>query len=279
MKSYKVQLKEEYSFLQGGTLECMIVEPTLDELKEPFKRPAVIVVPGGAYRMVSKREGQPVALNFLSRGFQAFILDYLCGGEAGYHYPEQLFELSSAVDYIKKHADELMVNADEIFVVGFSAGGHLTANLAVDYRNVSQKAGVALDCKPTAVGLGYPVISAEGHQASLDNLLYGYTDEAKEELLKTLALDTQVDDKTAPAFIWTTAQDGAVKPSVAMRYAIALAENKVPYELHVYPLGGHGKSSGDLEISFPDDSLRKIYGWEDDCAEFFRLFTKKKFKN
>ena len=157
MKTCKIDLKKQYSFVEGGTLECIVMEKPYDADKV-WKRPAVIVVPGGGYGMVSKREGQPVASAFLARGFQTFILDYLCGGENGYGYPEQLFELSAAVDYVKKNAEELCVNADEIFVIVFSAGGHLVGNLAVEHQNVSKKAGVELDCKPTAVGLSYPVI-------------------------------------------------------------------------------------------------------------------------
>ncbi len=277
MQAFRVDLKKEYGFLQGGVLENLIVQPTMDNVVG-WKRPAVIVVPGGGYRFVSKREGTPIALEFLSKGFQTFVLEYMVAGEGGVSYPEQLLELASAVDYVKKHADELYVNANEVFVIGFSAGGHLVANLAVEHQNVSEKAGVELDCKPTAVGLGYPVIFEDSHKGSFDNLLYGYTDEAREELLKTLNLHKAVNRQTPPAFIWTTAGDNAVKPSASLQYALALEKRKIPYELHVYPQGIHGISTADLEINAPSDCLKKIYGWTDDCAEFFRLFTSKKFK-
>lgn len=277
MKTCKIDLKKQYSFVEGGTLECIVMEKPYDADKV-WKRPAVIVVPGGGYGMVSKREGQPVATAFLARGFQTFILDYLCGGENGYGYPEQLFELSAAVDYVKKNAEELCVNADEIFVIGFSAGGHLVGNLAVEHQNVSKKAGVELDCKPTAVGLSYPVIYEEGHLGSYRNLLYGYTDEAKTELLKTLNLHEAVSEQTPPAFIWTTAGDKVVKPDCSLKYALALEERKIPYELHVYPQGGHGLSTADLEVNQESSYLRRITNWLEDCADFFRLFVIEKFK-
>lgn len=62
-----------------------------------------------------------MASQFLARGFQTFILTYLCSPD-GVSYPEQLIELSAAVDYVKKHAAEYNVNADEVFVVGFRGG-------------------------------------------------------------------------------------------------------------------------------------------------------------
>lgn len=276
MKSYKVSLKELYG-LEGGELECILVETPFDDAAPSWKRPAVIVVPGGAYWMTSRREGEPVANFFLAKGFQAFILRYMTA-PAGVRYPEQLVELAAAVDYVKKHAAECNVNPSEVFAVGFSAGGHLTADLAVEYAAVKDKCGLDLDCRPAAVGLGYPVISSKaGHEDSYENLLNGYTAEAKKELLKTLNLDEAVTADTAPAFIWTTSADTCVPSVNSLMFAAALAKHKVVYELHVYPQGEHGGSSCDFEINSPAEFLRKNAAWLDDCAGFFRLFTEEKF--
>lgn len=276
MRVATIDLKEKYSFLQGGTLECMLMDfPWDGENTFGWKRPAVIVVPGGGYGMVSRREAFPIASEFFAKGFQAFVLTYEVAPNAA--YPEQLLELSAAVDYVKANAAEMNVNADEVFVVGFSAGGHLTANLAVEYQNVSEKAGVALDCKPTAVGLGYPVISSiHGHAGSYENLLMGYTEEAKTELLKTLNLNEAVTKATPPAFIWTTAADSVVPGDNALRYALALANEGIEYELHVYPRGEHGASTGGLEINGEYPELARIKGWTEMCAKFFRMYTVEK---
>ncbi len=279
MKAYKVQLKEEYSFLQGGTLECVLMENPFDESQHPeWKRPALVVVPGGGYAYASKREAQPVSNAFLARGFQCFILNYLNRPE-GVRYPEQFLELSCAVDYVKKHAEELCVNEKEVFVVGFSAGGHLTANLATLYHEASALAGVELDNKPTAVGLSYPVITKEGHAGSFINLLEGYSEEEKTVLEKKLALNEAVSEKTVPAFVWTTATDNAVKATDSLKFALALAENKIPYELHVFPEGNHGTSTGDYEVNAyqTSEAFKKIRNWQNDCADFFHRFTEEKF--
>lgn len=279
MKHYTVDLQKEYG-LQGGTLTCFVAEkPFIAETI--WKRPALIVAPGGAYAFTSKREAEPVAFAFLARGFHTFVLDYRTGTENDVRYPEQLLEIASAVDYVRKHAEELCVNAEEIFVVGFSAGGHLVGNLAIEYASVSEKAGRALDCKPTAVGLCYPVISKmHGHQNSYENLLNGYSEEAKEKLLQTLNLNEAVTKDTPPAFLWATATDGAVPADNALRYALALAQNEVPYEIHIYPEGPHGLSVGSVEVNEVHQGqawLQRIPRWLDDCATFFRLFTQEKF--
>lgn len=283
MKNFQVDLKQEYG-LKGGKLQAFVADFPWDGVAQSpnWKRPAVIVVPGGGYAFVSKREGEPVALEFLSRGFHAFVLDYHVCAENGESYPEPLFELAASVDYVKKHAEELCVNPEEIFAVGFSAGGHLTANLAVEWQNVSEKLGKTLDCKPSAVGLSYPVISKKyGHIGSFTNLLWGYSEEAQEELLKTLNLDEAVSEDTVPAFIWTTAQDDCVPPENAIRYALALDKQGIDYELHVYPRLNHGKSTGSLEVNYFTQSDEyqhvRISRWLDDCADFFRLYIEERF--
>ena len=257
-------------------MDCLLGDYPCDDEGEGWQRPAVLVCPGGGYGMTSKREGEPIASAFFGKGFQVFILWYLVAPEAT--YPEQLFEVSAAVDYIRMHAKELHVNPKEIFVVGFSAGGHLTGNLAVEWQNVPAKTGVKLDCKPTAVGLAYPVISnSHGHFGSYHNLLMGYTDEAKAELLKTLNLNEAVTENTPPAFIWATANDGLVPSDNALRYAMALDAHGIEYELHIYPRGQHGISTGSLEICPDLPEMKKVSVWLEDCAAFFRLYTEEKF--
>ena len=268
-----IELKEHYNVAGGRLTPYTIDCPKSDG--SDWRRPAVIVVPGGGYEHVSKREGAPVACHFLARGFQAFVLDYLVAPD-GVRYPEQLHELASAVDYVKKHADEFHINRDEIFVIGFSAGGHLSASLAVNHSAVSQIVGEKLDCKIRAVGLGYPVINAElGHTRSYDNLLAGYTEEQKQGLLKGLNPDKAVTRKTVPAFIWTTATDSTVPAINSLKFAEALAEKGIKYELHIYPKGDHGSSTCDLEVN--GAIHEKNRQWIDNCAEFFRLFTVEKY--
>ena len=274
MQHQIIQLKEHYR-LQGGTLTAIAAGFPFDYEFE-WKRPAVIVVPGGGYGMVSKREGEPVAFQFLAKGFQVFILDYLVAPNA--RYPEQLLELACAVDYVKKNAQTYSVNPDEVFVVGFSAGGHLSGNLSTDYTQAVQAYGAPLDCKVTAAGLCYPVItSKKGHFGSYQNLLNGYTDEEKQELMPKLNLNEIVCEHTAPAFIWATSTDKVVPPSNALRYALALDDQEILYELHVYPTGVHGLSTCDGEVNPPAPHLKRMVRWVDDCAEFFRQFVKESY--
>ncbi len=264
----KIDLAKEYA-LKGGTLTCYIADT--------YVRPAVVIVPGGGYSHVSPREGEPIALEFLARGYHCFVLEYVVGGEAGASYPEQLLELASAVDYVKKNAENFRVNADMVYAIGASAGGHLVGSLAITQHRIEEIAHTPLNCKLTGIGLMYPVVSKEhGHQGSYNNLLYGYSDEEKTELLKTLNLDEGLTENAPPAFIFTTATDTVVPADNAIRYALACAQKGVPYELHVYPYGRHGLSTGKAEVNGGViEHCPRLSNWLDDCDGFFRFCTKK----
>ena len=142
------------------------------------------------------------------------------------------------------------VNADMVYAVGASAGGHLVGSLAVTQHRMDEITPTSLNCKLTAIGLMYPVVSQiHGHQGSYNNLLYGYSEEKKAELLKTLNLNEGLTENAPPAFIFTTAMDQIVPADNAIRYALACAEHGVLYELHVYPYGRHGLSTGKAEVN------------------------------
>ena len=79
---------------------------------------------------------------------------------------------------------------------------------------------------------------------------------------------------TPPAFLWTTVTDGAVPADNTLRYAMALDKNGVSYELHVYPDGNHGKSTGSLEVNVEDPSLKRLSKWVDECDLFFKRYVK-----
>ena len=93
-------------------------------LAERDGRWGVIVVPGGGYRMLAPSESEPVALAFLSRGCQTFVLRYSL---IPAKYPAQLLELAGAVAHLRQHREAYGLS--HIAVCGLSAGGHLTGCL------------------------------------------------------------------------------------------------------------------------------------------------------
>ena len=274
MITKNVELIDHYSKLKGGKLRMLLSENPWDSGHTDWIRPAVIVVPGGGYHFVSRREAEPVASYFYAAGYQVFMLEYLCRPQ-GVSYPEQLLELSCAMDYVKRNAQEFFVNKDEVFVVGFSAGGHLVADLCNEYAEVPSLYGDKLDCKPTGAALCYPV--TESNSGTFENLTFNLSDEQRAELKTKLDLSSRVTSATPPTFIWTTAEDDLVPAHNSLYYALALDKAKVPFELHVYPHGRHGLATGMREINEREEPcLNDVCHWLGDCARFFRFFCKER---
>ena len=91
-------------------------------------------------------------------------------------------------------------------------------------------------------GYATPVITSEkyAHKGSFIYLLH--EDKNNEEKRLEVSLETRVTKDTVPAFIWHTRNDELVPVQNSLLFASALAENGVPFEMHVYPDGVHGLS-------------------------------------
>jgi acetyl esterase/lipase len=202
-------------------------------------RGAVLICPGGGYSMRAPHEAEPVAQAYNDAGYHAFVVQYRV---APHRHPEPLLDAARAIQIIRTRASEWHVDPGHVAVCGFSAGGHLTASLGVHYDLDTLYENGLPDtppCKPDALILGYPVISAGAsrHASSFNNLLGPDPSTADLDLM---SLDKQVTDETPPTFLWHTADDPVVPVENSLQFAMALRRHSVPFELHVYPHGRHG---------------------------------------
>ncbi len=97
-------------------------------------RPAVLVVHGGGWRFGDKRKTADVSRALAVHGFVAVNVNYSLAGRGRPGYPRQLAELSSAVRWMRRHADRLGIDPARIGALGSSAGAHLAALLGVAGR-------------------------------------------------------------------------------------------------------------------------------------------------
>ena len=247
MKCERLELKNYFDFIgangENPTLDIYLPYNMPEMRRENQKRPCMLVCPGGGYGMCSEREAEPIALHFLPEGYNVFVLTY---SVAPYRFPTQIREVAAAMELIYKNADEWNCDTDKIAIIGFSAGGHLAAHYSTMFDCKEVREVLPESKSVNATVLSYPVISADfdiTHQGSILNLL-GHKPETKEEE-EYFSCNCNVKETTPPAFLWHTAEDGAVPVANSFLYASALTEKKVPVELHVYPFGGHGLSTSD----------------------------------
>ena len=213
------------------TLTCYIQEPS-KEMMAVAKKPAMLILPGGAYFFTSDREAEPIALAYASKGFQTFVLRYSVGKRA--HGCKPLREASQAIGMIREHADEWFVEKDKVYTVGFSAGGHLSGWV-----------GLCGEHKPNGAILGYPAVELfsderKEERSRIIGALLGanFTDEEAEQL----NLVNHIKEDSIPMFIWSTAEDVLTTPAPIYQFAYAYARANRPLELHMYQFGEHGYS-------------------------------------
>lgn len=120
------------------------------------KRPAVLIMPGGAYSFLSDTEGEPAALTFLKEGYNTFLLRYSVGDACT--YPEILEEVSLAIWQVRSHAEEWHTDPEAIVLMGFSAGACLAAMSATQWNTpglVERLGLTAEDIRPNAGVIAY----------------------------------------------------------------------------------------------------------------------------
>lgn len=276
MEVKKIHLKDHFPFLGENGCDPILttyIQYNMTEMKqETRKRPTLLICPGGGYSMCSQRESEPIALAFMPFGMNAFILNY---SVAPNKFPTQIREVAAAMELLYEKQDEWHVDTEKITIIGFSAGGHLAAHYSTSF-DIPEVREVFPESKAVNGSiLSYPVIIAEEglcHQGSFKNLTGEYP--LSEENYQRFSLDNCVGEHTPPAFIWHTAADNGVPVESALRYAMAMANNNRPFELHVYPYGGHGGSTFDYQTQTEPNEISKYNSrWVKEAGEWLKLMN------
>lgn len=259
-----------YKNRKDVTLTAYILEDS-PELLAGKTRPAVIICPGGGYFGCSDREAEPVALKFASMGYHAFVLRYSTYCEGGKElpdlkqtipvnensrYPNAMREIGKAMLIIREHARIWLVDVNRIAVCGFSAGAHNAAMYAVYWQDEIISGYFQEDMekfRPAAAILGYALSDYIYMNEMLEDLdqedrdyfkgsimaYLGETDPSK-EILEMVSPSRRVTEYAPPTFLWATAEDSLVPVQHSLRMSYALAEKKIPFELHIFENGPHG---------------------------------------
>ncbi|MEI6139984.1 MAG: alpha/beta hydrolase [Mariniphaga sp.] len=180
----------------------------------------VIVCPGGGYNILAiNKEGYEVAEWLNRQGITAFVLEY--------RVPKKqegaLMDVQKAIRLIRSNTDSYGIKYNKLGVMGFSAGGSLSARAATLASNKTYlpiDKTDSLSCRPDFALLIYPAYLDLGNNRSLT---------------PELIVNQQT---TPPMFIFATADDTYGNSALVM--TTALRDAKVPVELHFMPKGGHG---------------------------------------
>ena len=222
--------KEYFSKVWNTEVVANVTRPTLTVFKpsaETRNGTGIVICPGGGFMALSiTSEGTDVAKYLVARGVTAFVLKYRLahtGEDATQEFtaliadrakfretvkdvvPLAVADGLAAVTYVRQHAAEFGVSPDRVGIIGFSAGGAVTAGVAFHYKPEGRPAFVA-------------PIYAGGESFK----------------------DAAVPDDAPPMFIAAATDDqlGLVPTSIALYEKWTEAHKSA--EMHIYAKGGHG---------------------------------------
>jgi len=251
----------------GGVRISNVVQPTLTAFSPApgtGNGTAIIICPGGGYARLSiDSEGYDVAKRLNEMGITAFVLKYRLPNDQT--QPDKsiapLLDAQQALRLVRQQAAKFSLNPERIGLMGFSAGGHLTASAGTQFaRPVGTNPG-PVSVRPAFLVLLYPVISFRDslkHANSRQNLL-GNNPSA--EQIRQFSPENQVTNQTPPTFIVQAQDDQTVLVQNSLVFYQACLRHKVPVEMHLYPQGGHG--FGLHNKTTKDDWTERLKNWLD----------------
>ena len=206
---------------------------------------ALLILPGGSYEFLSvQNEGLDPAERLNAERTTAFVLTYRLPVEGWTDRSlVALQDAQRAMRLIRSRPAEFGIDPQRLGVLGFSAGGHLAADLAVSHLEHTYETVDAVDrlsARPAFVGLVYPVISLDttiSQGSSVPNLL------GPSPTPGTIASRSPAQHVTAatpPSFIAAAFDDGLVHIDNSLAWIDACRRAKVPVEAHLFAEGGHG---------------------------------------
>jgi acetyl esterase/lipase len=187
--------------------------------KTNSKRAGVIVCPGGGYNILAyDKEGTEIASWLNKLGYSAFVLQY--------RVPQKkegaLQDIQRALRIVRSNSARWNLDPEKIGVMGFSAGGSLSARASTNFMRKTYPPvdkTDSLSCRPAFAMLIYPAYLDQG-----PNL--------------TLTPELQIHKEVPEMFIFQTADDPYGNSALVM--AASLRNAKIPVEMHLLPSGGHG---------------------------------------
>ncbi|KQM20418.1 alpha/beta hydrolase [Novosphingobium sp. Leaf2] len=206
---------------------------------------AVMITPGGGYtRIVVDKEGYEIARWLTARGFTAFVLFYRLPGEGWSSGPDTpLADAQRAMRLIRHRARDFAIDPERVAAMGFSAGGHVCADLGARFAAHAYAPADAADrlsAKPLCAAPIYPVVSMDpaiAHAGSRE-LLLGPSPTAALEVAHSP--DRMVPKDAPPHFLVHAEDDDVVPVENTVRLRAALKAQGVPVETHLFANGGHG---------------------------------------
>lgn len=270
-----------YADLEGSRpleLDVYLPQPTA----EGVRRPAVVFVHGGGWRLGSRRRVGPAyagaqpLVQLAAAGFVVVSVDYRLSGEAV--WPAQLHDVSAAVRWVRYRSADLGVDVERIGIWGESAGAHLALLTALVPSDASVRGGLRApaaqdDGTVTSVVAWYAPSDLRrlpddlgtdpADPASREAQLMGAPLSDEQDRTAEASPVTYVTGAAPPVLLLHGLDDILVPSAQSERLHQALMACGATVDLHLYPEVGHlwlpgaGEGTGHGSASVPSDAMTR----------------------
>lgn len=246
MKTLRYLEDQVYSG-RGGKLQY---DAFLPEMESDLS--AVVCIHGGGWVSGNKTDMRQVAEYFAERGFAAFCPQYRL---APLHpFPAAVEDCEDFVKHLRDNAKSFGLNPERIFSFGNSAGGHLSATLAV--KNSPNQVNGAVNISGL-IDLTNPQSNHPSISWDFLGQFIGKPYEDNKELWKSASPLYCVNSGSSPVMIFHGGEDDIVWQQQSERLHGELLAAGVRTEIEILPGEGH---------SFSVSAFERIL---DKSAEFF----------
>ncbi|ATY30639.1 alpha/beta hydrolase [Sphingomonas psychrotolerans] len=206
---------------------------------------SVLIMPGGGYvRIVLDHEGYVLGRWLAAQGFTAYVLFYRLPGDGWAAGPDvALSDAQRAMRLIRAQAIRDGLDPERVAAIGFSAGGHLCADLATRHSVKTYDpvdAADKLGARPFVAAPIYPVISMTAPTAHMGSREQLIGKDASPALEAAHAPHLNVTSASSPCFLVHSEDDKTVPVENSLLLRAALKAAGVPVETHIFTHGGHG---------------------------------------
>jgi len=298
----KIQLNETadlYTYVLDGEISHEVNK----------KRPVMIICPGGGYLMTATKEGEAVAAEFMGRGYHCFVLRYSTYFKERMtdpnevppvneqaQYPVPVIELAEVIHLVNQNAEAWNIDVENIFLMGFSAGGHVVSSLGNMWKNEDFISKLSFtpernELKPKGLVLGYPMLHGDMSDYIIENdrsseLLKDQTDYIKEVLYGTTSptkvqieetdMRNKINPDTPATFIWSLKNDRVLDTKIITQYVNQLMAASIDCEYHLFEQGKHGLSlANELYAKSESDINLDVNLWVELAANWLKFQQQK----
>jgi acetyl esterase/lipase len=185
-RGVKVIRNVTYREIAGKRLQLDVAMP-----EEPgTNRPAIMQIHGGAWIIGDKREqGWPLIGHLAANGWVCFNINYRLSPAAT--WPDHLVDLKHGLKWIREHAEEYGIDPGFVAVTGGSAGGHLTAMMALTANDPEYQPG--FENADTTTQAAVPVYGVYDFTNRLGTMLDRFRSQMLEPIIMKAFFDKEPD--------------------------------------------------------------------------------------